>query len=77
LAGLGLISYEVYLFHQPLIREYNLLAQYVWLGHFPLTSAQLFVGILAALAVTVGLSLAVRAATTRWLGWRSSNHPKG
>ncbi len=76
LAGLGLISYEVYLFHQPLIRDYNLLAQYAWLGHAPPTSTQLFEGILVALAVTVGLSLAVRWATTRWLGRPSANHPK-
>lgn len=64
-AGLGVISYEVYLFHQPLIREYNLLFQRVAFGNPAPAFGQLLTGMGVALILTVGLSLAVHAVTNR------------
>ena len=56
LAWLGVYSYEIFLLHQPLIREYN---HYAWqrirgAGH-P-TEVELAVGVAIALIVTAGLS---------------------
>jgi peptidoglycan/LPS O-acetylase OafA/YrhL len=61
---LGVYSYEIYLFHQPLIREYN---QFVWrrLTHAEADSWQLEIGIVFALAFTLFLSIAVHK-TTVW-----------
>jgi peptidoglycan/LPS O-acetylase OafA/YrhL len=61
-ALLGLISYEIYLFHQPLIRDY---AAYVYnhvLGIPAPTKAQLLHGIFAGLAVTLVISTGVHMA---------------
>jgi peptidoglycan/LPS O-acetylase OafA/YrhL len=62
LAWLGLYSYEIYLFHQPLIREYNL---YVWQHAFGVaqpTPGQLLTGVLVGLVVTTLLSVVVHRA---------------
>jgi peptidoglycan/LPS O-acetylase OafA/YrhL len=72
-SGLGLISYEIYLFHQPLIRDYNLFVYHVWLGNLAPTPAQIVRGMLLALALTVVISLAVHAATARLFGRRRAS----
>jgi peptidoglycan/LPS O-acetylase OafA/YrhL len=56
---LGIISYEVYLCHQPIIRDYNF---YVWARYFhadPPTHGQLLEGIFIGLAVVFAISAAV------------------
>jgi exopolysaccharide production protein ExoZ len=62
---LGVISYEVYLFHQPMIREYN---SYVWARYFhtqPASHRQLLLGTAVGLAATVLLSAVLHAALGR------------
>ena len=54
--------------HQPLIRDYNLFVYHVWLHNLAPTPGQVFRGILLALALSVGLSLAVRALTNLLFG---------
>jgi peptidoglycan/LPS O-acetylase OafA/YrhL len=69
---LGVISYEVYLFHQPIIREYN---SYVWARYFHVgapTHAQLLEGVFVGLGVTCLLSVAVH----QLLGWAFSRYTK-
>lgn len=59
LAALGLISYEIFLLHQPLIRDYN---HYVWrrlLGQAP-NEWQIAVGAAVALLLTVPLAWGLR-----------------
>lgn len=61
-ARLGLYSYEIYLFHQPLIREYAL---YTWqhaLGVAHPTPRQLLIGVGLGLVVTLLLAVAVHHA---------------
>jgi peptidoglycan/LPS O-acetylase OafA/YrhL len=70
-ALVGLISYEIYLFHQPLIRDY---AGYVYnhvFGDPAPTKTQLLHGIFAGLAVTLVLSTGVHMAF-EW-AWRHFN----
>lgn len=65
LSGLGLISYEIYLFHQPLMREYNL---YVLNTHLHLaqpTTLHLALGILVSLFLTLSIARAVHALSER------------
>jgi peptidoglycan/LPS O-acetylase OafA/YrhL len=58
-ALLGLISYEVYLFHQPLIRDYSAYVfNHVFDDPAP-TKAELLHGIFAGIAVTLLISVAV------------------
>ncbi len=65
LSLLGLVSYEVYLFHQPIIRDCNLYVYHVYLGTPSPTNTQLLLGILIGLAVTLVISVAVHLA----VGW--------
>jgi peptidoglycan/LPS O-acetylase OafA/YrhL len=64
LGALGLVSYEIFLIHQPLIREYN---HYIWnrLGYNPPDPIRLAVGVAVALALTLPLALLLR-----WIGQR-------
>ncbi len=56
LAWLGLYSYEIFLLHQPLIREYNFLVWQRYLGVPQPGPWQIALGVLVALAVTAWLS---------------------
>ena len=59
IALLGVISYEVYLFHQPLVRDY-MIYYYVEIRHIPSPSHWQYVkGIWAALGVTLVVSIVV------------------
>jgi peptidoglycan/LPS O-acetylase OafA/YrhL len=61
LAGLsfvGVYSYEIFLFHQPLMRDYNYYVYRVWFGIEP-TNGELALGILCALLVTFIVSIAL------------------
>lgn len=58
LSFVGVYSYEIFLFHQPLIRDFNFYAFRKWIGIEP-TQGQLAIGILCALALTLGASVLV------------------
>jgi len=69
LAALGLISYEVFLLHQPLIREYNHRTWWAIQGSAPV-EWQIAVGAAVALLVTLPLAWGLRWLAhrlTRWL----------
>lgn len=78
LAGLGLVSYEVFLLHQPLIRDYN---HHVWqliLGRTP-EAEHLAVGVAVALLATLPLARALRwlaGKIARWGGPRDTGAAK-
>jgi peptidoglycan/LPS O-acetylase OafA/YrhL len=58
-ALLGLVSYEIYLFHQPLIRDYNLYVYHVILKVNAPNRLQLLKGIFAALVLTLAIAVPV------------------
>jgi peptidoglycan/LPS O-acetylase OafA/YrhL len=62
----GIISYEVYLFHQPLIRDYNEYFYHVIRHNLAPTRGQLLEGIFVALGITLVISIAVHF-LVRWL----------
>jgi peptidoglycan/LPS O-acetylase OafA/YrhL len=64
LGFLGTYSYELYLLHQPLIRDYNFWFQRNLLQREP-SSSQLVWGMLVALALAVGLAMLVAALARR------------
>jgi hypothetical protein len=64
-ALLGIISYEMYLFHPPLVRDYNFYVYHVLLHNLAPTRGQLLGGIFVALGVTLVISVAVHAL----VGW--------
>ncbi len=61
-AFLGLISYEVYLFHQPMVRDYNVYFCTRVLGYTAPSFRQLLIGILVAIPLTLVVSWAVHKA---------------
>jgi len=69
-ALLGLISYEVYLFHQPLVRDYNFYFYHVILKVPAPNRMQLLEGIFAALGLTVAIAVPVHFLTDRALSFR-------
>jgi peptidoglycan/LPS O-acetylase OafA/YrhL len=58
---IGVYSYEIFLFHQPLMRDYNFYVYRVWLGIEP-TDGELALGILCSLLVTILISVALHKA---------------
>lgn len=62
-ALIGVYSYEIFLFHQPLIRDYNRLFWSRALGIDQPNDLQLGLGILAGLAITCAISWALHRAT--------------
>jgi peptidoglycan/LPS O-acetylase OafA/YrhL len=71
----GVISYEVYLFHQPLIRDMNLFAYHIFLKTPAPSRGQILDGILVALGITLVISVAVHLLVSRlfrFLGSRSA-----
>jgi len=62
-AVLGLFSYEVYLFHQPLIRDYNSLFWARVMKTVAPSTRQLALGVMVALAVTGVIAVGVHYAT--------------
>ncbi len=68
----GVISYELYLFHQPLVRDMNLFVYHIFL-HIPEPSRrQILDGILVALGITLVLSIAVHLLVARLFGLLAS-----
>jgi peptidoglycan/LPS O-acetylase OafA/YrhL len=62
---IGIYSYEIFLFHQPLMRDYNFYVYRVWLGIEP-TDAELALGIACSLVLTLLISIVPN------FPWRSS-----
>jgi peptidoglycan/LPS O-acetylase OafA/YrhL len=56
LALLGVISYEIFLFHQPLIDEFNIFAQKKMFGGMP-GEAHLAIGVVIGLIITTAISV--------------------
>lgn len=61
LAFVGVYSYEIFLFHQPLIRDINFYAFRVWIGIEP-SAFELGIGIVVALAITLLISVVLHKA---------------
>ena len=64
-AFLGLYSYEVYLLHQPLIRDYSRHALAVWWQVLQPSRGDLLAGIIGALLLVFFLSVWLHRATER------------
>lgn len=71
LVWLGGVSYEVYLLHQPLMREYN---QWFWqeLPVIELNRARLFQGVAVSLVITLLLAAGLKGLVRAWQGWLRS-----
>jgi peptidoglycan/LPS O-acetylase OafA/YrhL len=63
LSFLGIYSYEIYLIHQPLIRDYDILMLYKWWHIFPPTRSQILITMVVAFALVVFASVALHKAT--------------
>ena len=59
----GVYSYEIFLFHQPLMRDYNFYVFRVWIGIEP-TNSELALGIVVSLLVTLMISVALHKAVS-------------
>lgn len=55
-SSLGLISYEIYLFHQPFVQEFNLYALRIWMKIPDPNRLEIFVSILTGIGITLCLS---------------------
>jgi peptidoglycan/LPS O-acetylase OafA/YrhL len=63
LSFLGVYSYEIYLIHQPLIRDYDVLALYKWWNIFPPTRAEILGAMTVAFTLVILVSVALHKAT--------------
>jgi peptidoglycan/LPS O-acetylase OafA/YrhL len=61
----GVISYELFLFHQPLVRDMNLFAYHVFLKNPEPTQRQIMGGIVVALGITLAISVIVHLSVSR------------
>jgi peptidoglycan/LPS O-acetylase OafA/YrhL len=66
----GIISYEVYLFHQPLVRDYNYYFYHVIRHNLTPTRGQVLEGVFVALAVTLVISISVHVLVGRLFSFR-------
>jgi peptidoglycan/LPS O-acetylase OafA/YrhL len=65
---LGALSLEIFLIHQPLIREYNVYVIGRYFPHVGLTTTSLSIGIAAGLALTIAISVPMHALLKRLPG---------
>jgi peptidoglycan/LPS O-acetylase OafA/YrhL len=65
LALMGVYSYEIFLFHQPFVRDYNRLILARWFNALEPSNAQLAAGVAVGLLVTFALSFVVHQTTHR------------
>lgn len=63
---LGVHSLEIFLLHQPLIRDYNIIAQVRWFGVTTHTPGTLIVGMVVAFAVTLVIAVELRRLLQRF-----------
>jgi peptidoglycan/LPS O-acetylase OafA/YrhL len=68
LAFLGAHSLEIFLIHQPLLRDYNTILQIRWFGVTQPTPTTLAIGMVVALAVTLFLAIELRRLLNRLPG---------
>ncbi len=61
----GVISYELFLFHQPLVRDMNLFTYHVFLKNPEPTQRQIMGGIVVALGITLAISVIVHLSVSR------------
>ncbi len=66
LAFAGDHSLEIFLIHQPLMREYNLFVQNHWFGVSQPNDAELIEGMIISIAVTIFLSVKLHSLTRRF-----------
>jgi len=64
-AFLGVYSYEIFLFHQPLIRDYNRLFMARYMGITAPSQIQVIASMVVGLLLTFAISIAVHKLTTR------------
>ncbi len=76
LSFLGVYSYEIYLLHQPMIRDYNRLFLHNWLRAEP-TPGQLVAGILVGLAIVIPASVLLHWLVERCLQALRAVRPGG
>jgi peptidoglycan/LPS O-acetylase OafA/YrhL len=75
LALMGVYSYEIFLFHQPLIRDYNRL---FWSRAYDIihpSTWQLVLGVVGGILLTFAISFLVHQLTNRLFAWRKSAAP--
>jgi peptidoglycan/LPS O-acetylase OafA/YrhL len=72
LAVIGVYSYEIFLFHQPMIRDFNKLFLSRCFGLNDPSTGQLALSWVAGLLVTGGLSFVVHKATNRFFALRKT-----
>jgi len=58
---IGIYSYEIFLFHQPLMRDYNFYVFRVWIGIEP-SNGELAIGIICTLLLTLLISIILHKA---------------
>ena len=73
----GILSFEVYLFHQPLVRDYNYYFYHVIRHNLAPTRGQLLEGILVGLGITLVISIAVHVLVGRMFSIRPRPDARG